>query len=103
MTHGASPSSLHEPWLALIPPPQHAFAPPGRLVQPEPPQVPQLRGQLQHIGEKAYEVDTRGMGGEGWGCCRIIPNTWCDDPIFAKPRFMMLSAHTPMLPCTAFI
>ena len=47
MLHGAFPVSLHKPWVALIPLPQQAFAPPGLRVQPLPAQVPHSRGQLE--------------------------------------------------------
>ncbi len=45
MTHGASPVTLHRPWLFLTPEPQHDAAPPGLPEQPEPPHSPQLSGQ----------------------------------------------------------
>lgn len=62
MTHGASSVTLHKPWVALIPPPQHALAPPGLEEQPEPAQEPQLRGQLQRIAEVWRERDGEKVG-----------------------------------------
>ena len=72
MTHGASPVSLHKPWVALIPPPQHALAPPGLPVQPDPAHSPQLRGQLQRLS-RTGEKDEKGEKETGGDEPRLFP------------------------------